>query len=457
MGRRVNQHKVSSRHRSTAALRAVSAIGWLLAVVLLQAPAAADPDEMTQRNVLFQQSLKRPQDVALATAYADACIKLQDYEGAIGALERVLFFAPNDAHLNAEIGFLYVKLHSYQLAKQYFDTAVANPDLDEATRSTIAALEPTVQTAITGSHAFAFLQAGVRYQTNAAFNPDNNILRLSNQDYALSHPRDRGSDANGFQTLQLGYDHDLDDQHGDTIEVRLTGYATQQVRFTDLNVGLYDVSIGPRLKLAPDQLPDWTIKPYAVGGQAFLAGARYLSSGGAGIVMDVPVRPGYVLEPGAEVRKVQFENVSVFSSLNSGDTVSVSLAGTAEINATLSALARVYWTRDSANAGYQTSNNVAEEFALVARFASPLGGGATTWSVSPYVKFLQTDFAAPNPYIDVNVTRHDKESQVGLVLDTPLSAAFTIVTNVQFARVASNIPNYRLSNVSILTGPAVRF
>ena len=352
---------------------------------------------------------------------------------------------------------MYARLHSYQLARQYFDLALAGSNLDDATRSKIAALEPVIATAITGSHAFAFFQTGVRYQTNAAFNPDNNILRLSGQDYTLIHPQDRGSDTNGFQALQFGYDHDLGNQRGDTLEFHLTGYATQQVRFTDLNVGLYDVSIGPRLKLA-DSLPDWTIKPYAVGGQAFLAGARYLASGGIGILADLPVRPGYLLEPGAEVRRVQFDNVTVFSSLNSGDSVSLSLAGTAVINASISALARVHWTRDSADAAaYQTSNNFAEEFAIVARFASPIPGSAVSWSLSPYVKLLQTRLDAPNPYIDASITRHDNETQVGLVLDTPLSAAFTFVTNVQYARVESNISSYRLSNFSVLTGPAVRF
>ena len=451
----MSKHKLPFRRRS--ALYVLSVAGWLMAVAVLSTPARADTGNTTQRDTLFRQTLKRPQDVSLALSYAEACIKLQDYEGAIGALERVLFFAPNDGHLQAEIGFLYARLRSYQMAKQYFDAALADSNLDDATRKKIAALQPVIATAITGSHAFAFLQAGVREQTNGAFNPDNNILRLSGQDYTLTHPRDRGSDTNGFQTLQLGYDRDLGNQRGDTLEFRLTGYATQQVRFTDLNIGLYDLSLGPRFMLAPDLLPDWTIKPYAVGGQAFLAGARYLASGGAGILADLPVRPGYVLEPGAEVRRVQFDDVSVFSSLNSGYAATLSLAGTAEINARFSAVTRVYWTRDSADAAYQTSDNFAEELALVARFATIIPGSATIWSVSPYIKLLQTRFNAPNPAIDVSITRRDNETQVGLVLDTPLSAAFTFVTNVQFARVESNISSYRLSNFSVLSGPAVRF
>ena len=420
-------------------------------------PALADPDAAGLRDELFRRTLKHPQDVSLALAYANACIELHDDEGAIGALERVLFYEPNDAHLKAQLGFLYTQLHSHQMAKQYFEAALASPDLDAITRSKIAALASATETGVTGNSAFAFIQTGVRYQTNAAFNPDSNTLRLLNQDFVFLHPQDRKADTNGFETVQLGYDYDLGNQRGDTIEARLTGYATQQLHLTDLNVGFYDISVGPRLALAPDALPGWTVKPYAVGGQVFLAGSRYLNSGGAGIVADLPVRPGYVIEPGAEIRRVDFNNVSVFSSLNTGDTATVSLAGRAAFSDMFSAAARVYFTRDYADAAYQSSSSIAEEFSLAVRFPALFRSIPSPWSMSPYVKLQQIRFDAPNPFIDDITTRHDNEVQVGLVFDTPLSPNFGLVTNLQFAKVTSNIPNYRVNNFSVLSGPTVRF
>ena len=137
--------------------------------------------------------------------------------------------------------------------------------------------------------------------------------------------------------------------------------------------------------------------------------------------------------------------------------MSASLAGSAVFNETFSASARFYYTLDSAAAAYQTSASLGEEFALVARFVAPFPGVTLPWSVSPYVKLLQTRFDAPNPFIDDSVTRHDRDYQVGLVVDTPMSERFGLVTNVQFAKGASNLPNYRLNNFSVLTGPTVRF
>ena len=439
------------------------AVAVSLALVVFNPPASvaqaepAAPATTALRDTLFRQSLKRPRDVPLALAYVKACVELHDYEGAIGALERLQFFAPEDAQIKAELGFLYHQLHTHEMARQDFDAALTGAGLDETTRAKIAAVGRDVDKAVTGRSVFGSLQVGARYQTNAAFNPDNDILRISNQDHLLTNPKDRGSDGNTFTVAQIGYDYDLGNQRGDTVEARFTGYATQQFHFTDLNVGLYDISVGPRLALAPDALPGWTIKPYATGGQVFLAGSRYLASGGFGVLADLPVRAGLLLEPGAEVRHVQFSNVSIFSSLNTGDTATASLAGQAAINDAFSLSGRLYYTRDDAAAAYQSSNSYAEELALVARFAAPLPGVKVPWSASPYVKLLQVTFDDANPFIDAATKRRDEEVQAGFVLDTSINAAISVLTNVQYARIASNIPNYRLRNFSVLTGPTVRF
>lgn len=432
-------------------------LALLLAAIFCGNPASNAAAAPEDRERLFRQTLKHPADAPLAFAYVKTCVELRDYEGAIGALERLQFFAPDDPHIKAELGFLYYQLQSHQMARQYFDAALAGPGLDDATRAKIAAVGPATEAATGGHRVFGTLQVGARYQTNAAFSPDNNTLRISNQDYVFNNPQVRGADGNSFQSVQVGSDYDLGNQRGDTLETRFTGYATQQFRFTGLNVGLYDVSIGPRLAIAPDTLPGWTVKPYVTGGQIFLAGARYLASAGAGVVADLPVWPGYTIEPGAEIRHVEFSNVSAFSSLNSGSTATLSLAALATFNDTFSGVARVFYMRDAADAAFQSSNSFAEELALVARFTAPLPWGEAAWSVSPYVKLLQFKLDAPNPLIDESVTRRDNETQVGVVLDTPVSAGYGLITNIQYARIASNIPNYRLRNFSILAGPVMRF
>ena len=453
---------------SRCSLRRCAAASWailLLALLTgagggLRAEPAANAELVQRRDVLFRQTLKRPQDVALALDYVRACLALDDTEAAIGTLERLTFYRPDDPELKAQLGFLYYKLQSHGMARQYFDAAL--PAADGATRAKIASIAPTIDAANTGDHVFGTLGGGLRYQSNAAFNPDGGTLRLAGgglagEDYLFTHPQDRGSDGNAFAIGQIGYDHDLGNQRGDVLEARVTGYLTRQFRLTDLDIGFYDASIGPRFTLASELLPGATVKPYAVGGQTFLAGRRYLASGGAGILADLPVRAGVVLEPSVEVRRVQFSGVSVFSSLNTGDAVTFSLAGTVALSPQVDVSGRIAFARDAADAAYQSTSNIAEELAIVARFAPPLPVFRGPWSVSPYVKLLQTRFDGVNPSIDPAIVRRDSEVQVGLVLDTPLTSTVDLVTNVQDARVASNIPNYRLHNFSVLTGPTVRF
>ena len=419
-------------------------------------PAKAATSIPGSIDSLYKEGLKRPWDVTLAFAYVQACEDAGDYEGAIGALERVLFYVPENARVKTELGILYAKLHSNQMARSYLGAALSEPTLDAASRNKIETLGTTVDDGNV-NRLFGVLQTGLRYQSNAAFNPDNNLLRISNQDYVFNHPQDRGADGNAFATAQIGYDYDLGNQRGDTIEARFTGYGTRQFHLTDLDVGLYDVSVGPRLAIAPTNLPTWTVKPYAVGGQVFLAGSRYLSSAGVGIVATLPMSPNLSLEPGVEFRSVRFPNVSVFSSLNSGNTASASIAGEAVLNDNFNAFGRFYYTRDNAAVGYQSSDNYAEEFALTAQFAAPLPSVKVPWTLSPYVKLLQVRFDDPNPFIDATATQRDNELQFGIVFDTPINDRVGLVTNIQQAYIASDIPNYRLRNFSISTGPTVRF
>ena len=117
---------------SRYSLRRCAAVAWtilLLAILTaayrgLRPEPAANAELVQHRDVLFRQTLKRPQDVALALDYVRACLALDDTEAAIGTLERLTFYRPDDPELKAQLGFLYYKLQSHGMARQYFDAAL---------------------------------------------------------------------------------------------------------------------------------------------------------------------------------------------------------------------------------------------------------------------------------------------------------------------------------------------
>ena len=55
--------------------------------------------------------------------YAAAAIKVDDLEGAISALERLLLISGDQPRVKLELGTLYSRLGSYEAARAYFDSA----------------------------------------------------------------------------------------------------------------------------------------------------------------------------------------------------------------------------------------------------------------------------------------------------------------------------------------------
>src|ERR1700753_1950128 len=75
---------------------------------------------------LFQAMLSNPADLDTTFAYADVSAKLGDNAGGIAALGRMLLFNPKLPRVDLELGALYFRLGSFDVAKTYFDKAAAS-------------------------------------------------------------------------------------------------------------------------------------------------------------------------------------------------------------------------------------------------------------------------------------------------------------------------------------------
>ncbi len=113
----------------------------ILALAIVLAPLAAVGQSLTdgeraslqaQKAALFQKTLSNPDNLDAAFAYADVAVRLGDYEAAVGTLERMLLFNPNLAQLQLDLGALYFRMGSYDLARAYLDKAAAtNPSPED--------------------------------------------------------------------------------------------------------------------------------------------------------------------------------------------------------------------------------------------------------------------------------------------------------------------------------------
>jgi tetratricopeptide (TPR) repeat protein len=67
--------------------------------------------------------LSRPASLDTTLRYAVSTEQAGDIEASIGALERLLFYNPKLSRVRFELGTLYFRLGSYEMARGYFQTA----------------------------------------------------------------------------------------------------------------------------------------------------------------------------------------------------------------------------------------------------------------------------------------------------------------------------------------------
>ena len=144
-------HHVSARERTRSAAawreRLVgSTIALAVALLLGASVAAAEtgsgeatPETRAQLeaeyNQAFGQMLKNPADLDVTFRFAKLATKLGNDEAAISALERMLLFNPDLPRVRFELGVLYFRLGSYDIARSYFTEARDAPDSPPARRS----------------------------------------------------------------------------------------------------------------------------------------------------------------------------------------------------------------------------------------------------------------------------------------------------------------------------------
>lgn len=437
-------------------------VSLVAAVVAVACIAAARPghaeDAVLQQEILFQQTLHQPGNLEAAFAFARVATANGDYEAAIGALERVQFFQPGLARVKYELGALYFRLRSYEMARRYFKEALACRDIDALTRDRIETALPDAEKQLQQSRLSGFLQGGVRYQSNATYAPNGGVVSLGGLDLALLPSATKKPDGNLFGLVGINHDYELDNGRGDTLETRFAGYGTDQFRFHDLNVGLAELTFGPRFVLAPELMPGVTVKPYLVGGNTWVGGGQYLSAVGAGISASIPVAPRLGLTPGFEWNRVDVDTGSALpvSTFNSGDWFTTSLAAVGQLNERLTLRVQGLYRRGTAATTFFDFNQWEADAALTYAFPSLLGA-SLNWSVTPFGRVVRTAFDAPNPTIDPLTRRRDTEWTAGVIFDTPISKTFGVSTTVQYDRTGSTLPNYRQDNLSAMTGPTVRF
>ncbi len=447
-----------SRPRSCRGILAVALGAGLIAFGA--APARAQTTSAEQAR-LFPRVLSAPTDYDNTYAYATASVANRDYEAAIVALERLLYFNPALTRAKYELGTLYFRLKSYPMAIRYFEDALASPGVEADIRERIEIMLPAARKELQPSRFYGVVQLGLGYSNNVPGVPGFGPIRSYGATVLNPGPYYKQGGANLTALGDVLHVYDFQNQRGGLWETRVSGAGAAQFRVRSLSSAFGEISTGPRLALAPDLLPGFTFRPYAVASWGALSAGGTNTTAGGGLSVRTPLGDAASLEAAFEARNLHVGesgyNLLSASLSNSGLLWTASLAGRWSPIDRLTLSARGYVGRNSAAAAATSSRRTGFEASAKYDFDPPFERLGWRWSIAPFVSYVAYRFDAANPYVDPMVLRVDRRMRVGAQLDMPLTANLGVSALIQHERDYSSLPNYRATSWSGMIGPTFRF
>ena len=458
-------HRFRSR---VVAARGRGAIAALALFIGVSAPSLSwsqdvSPAGRAQLEASFAEILKDPTNLDLTYDYAQLATSLGDYEAAITAYERLLLFNPDLPRVKAELGVLYYRLGSFDTAKAYLEQALAEGDPPPAARARIegflARIEETESRhQFTGGASF-----GLRYQTNANYGPENDILIAD----IPAVPDDEiagDADWNVFGSLSGRYVYDLGNDAGDFFSVEGTLYGSRQFKFTELDVEHMRVTAGPGFRLYPKESGPVLFRPTVRATYVRLDNESYHAALGFG----------------ASATWQAFDQTSLFANgfYENRDYMPTEKrpnAGTqdgAAVRATAGAIHRLspnLQVKAEATGGRVYTDEGAEAYSeagfgvsVAARTESPFMGSedlsflSAPWSLSASLRYAHRRYEAPNFLVSAERRKED-DIRIDGAIAVPVGDRWSVFATLGYQDNISNLPNNDFENFSAALGASVKF
>ena len=112
---------------------------------LAQVPPTTPGELDRQYDASFQEMLRQPANLDVLFKFATLASQTGDLEGAISALERMLVISSDLPRVRLELGVLYYRLGSYEVARTYLETALKSPTVSPEVSSLAQQLMAKIQ------------------------------------------------------------------------------------------------------------------------------------------------------------------------------------------------------------------------------------------------------------------------------------------------------------------------
>jgi hypothetical protein len=447
----------------------VLALGFWVRPAGAQLIAGQDrPRILAEQDQLFQRMLREPGNLDVAFAYAAVSAKLGDNEAAATALERMLLFNPNLPRIDLELGALYLRMGSLDLARDYFSKALAaNPPPDVRSRASRYFEEIAAQQSPSRFEGYVFF--GAQYQTDANVAPGSPLIHSPVGDVLLSSQFVKRPDINIFGSGAFLYTYDLGTQSRDAIEVTGIGFMNHYFRTQRLDLAFGEVTVGPRLNLPSpdDRVSRLSVKPYAIANEVGLGEAQYFYTGGVGLDSTATLWEDLAVRTVFEFREKQFSNAAdrPLSTGLSGNDKLVSLQLRQKVTPNSELLGQFDFLDQDTRFPWYANRTYGASAAYHIAYDDPTGWIGFPWETTVAGSRLWSLYQSPdpccntssNPAIFIPAKRDDRRWRFGIAQAVPVADNIALVVQFQRDIVSSNLSLYAYTSNSVLIGSQIRF
>ncbi len=457
-GRTENVGDVPCHALGKRLLAVIAGGALLLSCVSAQAQSGESIKTRAAYDAAFRETLSKPADPSTLLRYAELAIKVGDYEGAISALERLLLIDRDQPGVRLELGMIYYRLQSWEVARAYLEGARVSERATPETRARARQLIAEIDRVHGPSRFYGDVLVGLGYSTNANSGSSGNIFALG-VPFVPDPSISQRADFNAVGAAMLHHRYDPGRQDGATLETDLGLYSARQFNVNEANVSVVDLASGPRLHPFEHDLYQLTVRPFVSGRYVAVADYTVYWAGGGGLEVAAPVvdhLQSRLVLTGSH-REFPDTAQAPNNNLSSGTELGATFELRGEITSNLLAVVGANLTRYAALVPSESYWSTGFGGSLSLSFANPLFRSAGPVTATASGGFLAASYDAPNPVINPLISRTQGDAYVGMLVVVPLDDQFALVTQANYSQRTASINNYTYDAFSALVGIKWRF
>jgi tetratricopeptide (TPR) repeat protein len=413
-----------------------------------------------RRQILLQEMLARPNDLDIAYEYATLSSAVGDYEAAVSTLQRMLIYAPNTPRLQLELGILYYRLGAYEVARSYFEQALANPNLPPSVAEQTRLYLQQLALSADPPPFSATIFSGIRWESNANSGPGTSSVTLNGIDFTIDQ---QSVGHSGWSALDVGtmhYSYDLKKQ-GDKIEFDALAYATDyfENELRDIDLDFFEGTLGPSFNLKRWGMDKSRLFLYAIGDIAYLGYDPYFTAPGGGVRLLSFSGERAVLDARVETRVREFNNTANFATntLRDGPQTRFGVNYSYYVTPGFVIITQGYAQREDVTAGFYSDWEMALSGGFAWTFANPLWNGKYPWTWQLGGGGIRRDYDKPDPTINPFDPETDRVFWGRTALVLPVAETWSLVPQVEYRDQESNYDIDRFDDLTALLGVQKRF